>query len=692
MIKARRFLFCLILAAFASYGTPISSVRELAEAFYSDQPTQAEFEVVATVSRVYVPIYYNPNLVELSVLDQTQTIALPLFGARDRTSCFRPGDVIRAKGVVRIPPLNPNALHADSVVRIGGSAPPAPVDVTARDVNSGRYLNRLVHLEGVLSEVFRDDIDPQIIYMVVADGTGSAYAHFRETEEGQSTALQRQVGGRVSLTSFCIHHYRNGGRKQLGFELELERPADAKVLQSPPHNPFDVPLLHSRKDLSNPVVVGNLGKRRIIGCVLATWQGNCALVRTANGEVSTLHFHTDNLPRIGQHIEAVGTPETDLFQLNLSHAEWRTAPEFAVEEFPVEEVSAGFMLVDTNGLRQVKAAYSGRTLRLTGLVRALPAAGNGDFRLNLLCDGYDVPVDFSSVPAALDKIENGSVIEATGVCVIESESWRPQTPFPHAKGFSVILRTADDVRVISRPPWWTPKRLAVIIGLLLLALVGFGIRNRVLKRMSELRVKDRTRLAVELHDALSQTLTGVALELQTTSVLANAKSPAAIEHLNIASKTLLSCRQELRNCLQDLRSTALDLPNMSEAIRLTLEPHVADAKVSVRFNVPRKALSDNAAHAVLSIVRELTLNAIRHGRATAVRIAGVIDGDRLLFSVRDNGSGFAPEDRPSVRQGHFGLQGVLERVRALGGSLEIASKPGHGARVAGTIRSDNVKS
>ena len=63
----------------------------------------------------------------------------------------------------------------------------------------------------------------------------------------------------------------------------------------------------------------------------------------------------------------------------------------------------------------------------------------------------------------------------------------------------------------------------------------------------------------------------------------------------------------------------------------------------------------------------------------------MIDGDRLLFSVRDNGSGFDPHDRPGVRQGHFGLQGVLERVRALGGSLEITSKPGHGARVAGTM-------
>ena len=683
MIKAKVF-FCLILTAFTSYGTLISSVRELAKTFYSDQPTQAVFDVVATVTRAYTPSYYDPSMYVMTVMDQSDTIAFPLFIDNNANLQFKPGNVIRAKGVVRSPASNPNALRADVATLVAEGTPPQPVTVTTKDINNGMYLNRFVLLKGTLTEVFRDDIDPGYTYLIVTDETGSAYAHFRDGSDGQLEDLQQKIGATVSLSCFCFHHFHNGGRKHLGFELNLQQSADVNVIQPPP-NPYNAPMLHSRSDLYNPVVVGNLGKRRILGRVLATWQGDSALVRSTNGEVSTLHFHNDNLPLVGQHIEAVGTPETDLYQLNLSCAAWRCTPRFPVDEFPIETVSASFMLVDTNGSRKVKTLYSGRTIRISGLVRALPAAGNGDFRLNLLCDEYEVPVDFSSVPQALDKIESGCVIEATGVCVIESENWRPQTPFPHAKGFSVILRTADDVRVIRRPPWWTPKRLAVVIGLLLLAVVGFGIRNRVLRRIAELRVKDRTRLAVELHDALSQTLTGVALELQTTSVLANANSPAAIEHLSIASKTLFSCRQELRNCLQDLRSSALDLPNMSEAIRLTLEPHVADAKVSVRFNVPRKALSDNAAHAVLSIVRELTLNAIRHGRATAVRIAGVIDGDQLLFSVRDNGSGFDPDDRPGVRQGHFGLQGVLERVRALGGSLEIASKPGRGARVAGTM-------
>ena len=680
-------LFCTSLLA--GTNDVIRSAAELSRAIDDAKSADRRFEIEATL------IHKPQNL---------RTTRFYAFWAKDDTGQVSflywgpnipnhpsAGDKVKVSGHVNKGILGYVCAYAENITIIGQGPKTKPLLLTTQAVNSGKYIDQLVSINGTLTDVFRDDIDPHFIYAILSDEHGATYHVFMDSPQQPLARLTALLGTDVTMTGICARHYHEGGRKHLGLEIIGISTDDAVRPRKAPSDPYAVPPLHDKQRHTNLVIEGDLSPKRVRGRVLAVWQGDRLLIRTAEGDISEIHVKQDDLPRPGDSIEAVGTPETDLYQLNLSKAIWRKIPDCAVSVRPPERVTAQFMLADAHGNREVKTKYSGRAICVTGTVRALPAAGNGDFRLNLSCDGYDVPVDFSPVPEALGKIEDGCTIEATGVCVIETENWRPQTPFPHAKGFSVILRTADDVRVISRPPWWTPKRLAVVIGLLLLTVIGFGIRNRVLKRMSELRVKDRTRLAVELHDALSQTLTGVALELQTTTVLANANSPAAIEHLNIASKTLLSCRQELRNCLQDLRSTALDLPNMSEAIRLTLEPHVADAKVSVRFNVPRKALSDNAAHAVLSIVRELTLNAIRHGHATAIRIAGTIDGDLLRFSVRDNGSGFDPDDRPGVRQGHFGLQGVLERVRALGGSLEITSKPGHGTRVAGTIRSDNVK-
>jgi signal transduction histidine kinase len=89
---------------------------------------------------------------------------------------------------------------------------------------------------------------------------------------------------------------------------------------------------------------------------------------------------------------------------------------------------------------------------------------------------------------------------------------------------------------------------------------------------------------------------------------------------------------------------------------------------------------------LLCIIRELVLNAIRHGNASNIRVSGVLDGGELKFSVRDNGGGFDPENSLGVLQGHFGLQGIRERVEQLGGTLDIESAIGSGTRVAISIK------
>ena len=119
---------------------------------------------------------------------------------------------------------------------------------------------------------------------------------------------------------------------------------------------------------------------------------------------------------------------------------------------------------------------------------------------------------------------------------------------------------------------------------------------------------------------------------------------------------------------------------MAKAVLKTLQPVVNDSRLTVRFNVPRTRLSDNTAHALLRVIRELVVNAIRHGNASSVKVAGTIDGDKLLCSVTDNGCGFDPDTAPGVLQGHFGLQGIQERINEIGGTFEITSAPSKGTK------------
>ena len=76
---------------------------------------------------------------------------------------------------------------------------------------------------------------------------------------------------------------------------------------------------------------------------------------------------------------------------------------------------------------------------------------------------------------------------------------------------------------------------------------------------------------------------------------------------------------------------------------------------------------------------------MRHGKATKVKIAGAMDNGMLLVSVRDNGTGFDPSACPGPDEGHFGLDGIRERLRQLGGTFEITSAPNQGTAAKITL-------
>ena len=308
-----------------------------------------------------------------------------------------------------------------------------------------------------------------------------------------------------------------------------------------------------------------------------------------------------------------------------------------------------------------------------------------------------VSVDLSNLQNACPQdFGLGYEIEVSGVCCAQFEHPIPGS-FPSFCGFTIYPRVPEDLVILRRPPWWTPLRLATVIGFLLAALVAILVWNRTLHRLSErrgrelareqlrhatseLKVEERTRLAVELHDSISQTLTGVALQIDAAQ--GSAASPSAAgRFLDTARAMLASCRQELRCCIWDLKSRTFDESDMTEAVTRTLAPHLGETEAQVRFNVPRSILSESATHDILRIVRELAVNAIRHGKARHLRIAGEYRNGLVRFSIRDDGIGFDPHDIPGPAQGHFGLQGIRERISGRNGDMTVESAPGKGTKI-----------
>ena len=608
------------------------------------------------------------------------------FG-RNRYYCYQvnipsTGQVVIVEGFAHVDPTREMGIVARRISHIGNAPVDPPTSLDLSDLDERKHNLATIRTSGTLIEVSDDEIDPNYCFILLR-GQGAVLPV--ACPKSIKAELLRQIDAEVQITG-TFHRTVSGLRKFSGPFIDLASSDAFSVITPAPADIFSAPALEKRLYLT-PREVTRLGRRTIRGRILAVWENRNLMIREADGRISHAQLaEGETAPRTGTTGIVVGYPETDLFRIILTRARFK--PDDAVD-IPNEKPTRTSVeaMFKANWHTSDDALYHGQLIQIRGIVRSIPSPYDKTKRMLLFCGAHQALVDISANPSIADLVPLEGEIEVAGHCLLETDSWHADNAFPRIKGLVIIPRTPSDVRVITAPPWWTPGRLLVVIGILFAATLGLIARNRIQKRIARLKMADRTRLAVELHDSISQNLTGASLQIDAVSELIDTDRAKALNRLDIASKTLVSCHQELRNCIWDLRNNALDEKDMATAIRKTVEQHIGDAELFVRFSVPRERLSDNSLHATLRIIRELATNAARHGEATTIRIAGAIEEDRLLFSVTDDGVGFDPDNRPGIAQGHFGLQGVEERVAELGGEMSVESEIGKGTRVAIWIRS-----
>lgn len=609
----------------------------------------------------------------------------------------KPGDRVALCG--RVGNTDPASVYCETATIIERTSSPNPTLVTINEILDGLHPYRHVCVRGQWEDVFIDEIDPRWIYGILTDGFNRLFVTI-ERRWTKFSDFSNLIGGTIEIDGMAISDQKSG-RHEFGYCLRTVGMENIKVIIPPPSNPFDVPDITALRS-KRPDKIATLPRHRTSGLVLAVWDSSQAVLQTKEEAIVGIRF-ADNPPNVGQTIEAVGLPETDFFNINLVRAIWRPCPVPVSQKNSAEDVSISSLTTDDAGHVRFKSSYHGRLVRLQGIVRSMPSsAPSTDVLILEGEDGHAIRINTSACPSALETLDIGAKIRVTGVCVMETETDRINAVIPRVRDILVVARSPGDFTVLSSPPWWTPNRTLLSIAILLAALIGVFIWNRQLHNLAErrgkelasehlaraetdMKVMERTRLAIELHDTIAQNLTGVAYEIDAATRLGMHALPEPCRHLAIASNTLESCRSELRNCLWDLRCNALEEKDMDSAIRQTLLPYVDGVDVFIRFNVPREIFSENTAHAVLCIVRELVVNAIRHGAASHVWIAGSIEHGNLLFSVRDNGTGFDPEKSPGVLEGHFGLNGIKERLKVFSGNLMIERLPQTGMKLTAII-------
>ena len=190
-----------------------------------------------------------------------------------------------------------------------------------------------------------------------------------------------------------------------------------------------------------------------------------------------------------------------------------------------------------------------------------------------------------------------------------------------------------------------------------------------LERMTE--VRERNRLAREIHDTLGHTLTGIIMGSDAGLALFDAAPEEAKKRIQVVAQAARDGLNDVRRSIKALRPDALENTSLAEALETLITNFKAATSAEVFYDQQAGplAFAQDEEDTLYRCVQEGMTNAVRHGHATEIRISLTRRDNLLTIDVRDNGLGGGEE----VQEG-FGLRHMRERLELLGGSLTFGNR------------------
>ena len=197
---------------------------------------------------------------------------------------------------------------------------------------------------------------------------------------------------------------------------------------------------------------------------------------------------------------------------------------------------------------------------------------------------------------------------------------------------------------------------------------------------------ERKRIAAELHDSLGQNLLIIKNRALLGSMVAEAE-PATQEQFRKIADSASTSIEEVRQIAYNLRPYHLDRLGLTQALEAMIEKvaastsiHFTQELVSIDGLFPKEAEIT-----IFRIVQESINNVVKHSQASEARVTIERESQVVTITIQDNGRGFAPPTPDAARNGGFGLVGLSQRVRILGGEETIRSAPGRGTTIRITL-------
>lgn len=490
-------------------------------------------------------------------------------------------------------------------------------------------------------------------------------------------------------------------------------PEDLVVEKPAPPLPFAAPVVRMdrlRAFRNDPEPPRRMRVEGVVTCVMSrTW----FYLRSGSRAVR-VNGNSGEALAAGDRVEAVGFVDMTRHIAQLGGAEVRKiGPGDAPppETIGPEEI----MAINTAAVRTGQTAqphdYDGSVIRFQAAlvaVHAPPAGSRARCRLilkqgNTMTEATLPDGDESRIAV----LEPGSEVEVTGVVQLEYGLVAGSRSFLQPVQVSVLLQRADDVVVLQAPPWWTPPRLLAVMGVGALTLGGallwvWQLRQQVRRKTQELAaemrarheaavefratLRERNRLAANLHDTLLQTIGGIGFQLEACEAsTVGARDEKSDTNLVVARRMLDVAVDELRGSVWALRSLPLKGLALPEVMKSMAERArgVHGVQIEVRTVGDFGHVPEFVAGNLLLAAQEALNNALKHGQPRTVTLEARA-GEKpewISLDIRDDGVGFVPGTQAGAKQGHFGLAGIRERMERLDGTLRVESSPGRGTIV-----------
>jgi signal transduction histidine kinase len=582
--------------------------------------------------------------------------------------------------------------------------PEAPVLDPSRFVTGMLDCQRVV-VEGVVQEVLpkaNDSATHSVTQLMLAiPGLRIRCSIWAEP----SWSREALIGARVRAEAVCATVFNERGETVSVF-LQASSFARWSILNEAPANPFDAPTIQAGQMLpfraSGPV----LTRQKLSGVFSYGQPGSFLNLDT---EARSVRINTSDKMAFspGDLIEAAGFVELREGFAEMVGASVR--PVGIGKPPQIASPKLADLLASPNSSHPVNPEdYQNRLVRLSGIFQHQEQLRETHTRLYLLSGTQEFTALLPSGSLQLADLRPGSELELTGICQLDYGTEAAASLYANAKAVTLLLRSTNDMRLIHQAPWWTSQRLLMAIAVtgvvLALALIWAAqLRRLVSQRSAELAreiagreqaqitfqatLSERQRMAADLHDGMEQTLNGLALQLQAAQRFLHDSPQRTEQHLDLSLSFLDSSRDELRRSVWDLRSEGLAGKTFAQALEDFIPQWSAgsDLQMHIETAGDPRPITDHIASNLLMLVREAVNNALKHGRATIIEIKLAFEPEQLELTLTDNGLGFDPKQAPGPSHGHFGLQGMRERMARIQGRLEIRSSLGSGTTVIVTV-------